>query len=157
MTVTMTDATQGIVLARAELCVSYQPEELDTICLLRHGTEPGCTPCTVPAHSSGRRSGIPPQKHEVLKIVGKKIKGARMRGTYGSGAVLGAMEMKCSIYRTVKALAASAGSGSECHLLYRIFIFDRLYVRYPERLCSTCVSHFSGLYVLILRVTCFFV
>lgn len=139
VTVTMMDGTQGTVSPRVVLYVSDQPEERDIVCLKRQGTAFGCTTCVAPASSCGRRSGVPPKKRNVLKMVGKQLKGGRMRGTYGTGVVIDAMEMKYSIHCIVPALAAWAGLGSGCPMLYQIFGFDRLHVRSTLE----CVSYVS--------------
>lgn len=133
--VTMMDGTQAVVSPRVVLYVCDQPEERDIVCLKRHGTAFSCTPCMAPSRGCGRRPSVPHKQRNVLKMVGKQLKGARMRGTYGAGVIIDAMEMKYSIHCIVPALAAWAGLGSGCLLLYKIFGFDRLHVRLPFRLC----------------------
>lgn len=91
VTVTVMDATQGVVSPRIALYVSDQPEERDFLCLTRHGTAFSSTPCMAPLRSSVLCSGVP-YKSIVLKMVGKQLKGARLRGTHGTGVIIDAME-----------------------------------------------------------------
>lgn len=159
VTVTMMDGTQGAVCPRAVLYVSDQPEERDIVCLKRQGTAFSCTPCMAPLSSCGRRSCVPHKKRNVLKMVGKQLKGAGMRGTYGTGVIIGAMEMKNSIHCIVRASRAWAGLGSGCLLLYQVFVFDRLHVRPPLRLriCPLCVLFVVHVLVMCCMSFCFVV
>lgn len=154
VTVTMMDGTQGVVSPRVVLNVSDQPEERDILCLKRHGTAFSYTPCMAPLSSYRRRSDVPHKKRNVLKIVSKQLKGARLRGTHGTGLIIDAMEALYSIHCIVPALAAWAGLGSGCLLLCQMFGFDRLNVR-PSLQLTPIRVFFIIMYCLVfLSVVC---
>lgn len=74
------------------------------------------------------RGEQPAKARNVLKTVGFQLKGAGMRGIRGNGVRIQAIEMASSIHCIVPVLAAWAGLGPGCLLLYQIFGFDRLHI-----------------------------
>jgi len=75
---TLPDGVVMNISPRLILYVSDQPEERDVVCLKRHGSAYGCTPCMARYTSCGPRPsrGSSPKKRNVLKTVKLQLKGA---------------------------------------------------------------------------------